>query len=77
MVMAFFPGRAMESQLAKSWDSLTVSRRDLVARPRAAEASQWAGVSIVLGAIAVILARTGGAERAALPDQQPVVPLSR
>jgi len=43
MLMAFFPERVMEIRLAKPWDSLAVSRRDLVARPRAAEASQWAG----------------------------------
>ena len=33
----------MEIRLAKPWDSLAVSRRDLVARSRAAEASEWAG----------------------------------
>ena len=43
MLMAFFPEQAMEIQLAKPRESLAVSRRDLVARPRAAEASQWAG----------------------------------
>jgi hypothetical protein len=36
MLMAFFPERVMEIQLAKPWDSLAVSRRDLVARLRAA-----------------------------------------
>jgi hypothetical protein len=40
--MAFFPERAMEIQLAKPRESLTVRRRDLVVRPRAAEASQRA-----------------------------------
>ena len=42
MLMALSLERAMEIQLAKPWDSLAVSRRDLVARPRAAEASQRA-----------------------------------
>ena len=42
MLMAFFQARGMEIQLAKPWDSLAVSRRDLVALPRAAEASQRA-----------------------------------
>jgi hypothetical protein len=40
--MAFFPERMMEIQLAKPWDSLAVSHRDLVAQPRAVEASQRA-----------------------------------
>ncbi|MDQ6794017.1 MAG: DMT family transporter, partial [Chloroflexota bacterium] len=34
--------------------------------------SQWLGVAIVLGAIAVILGRTSGAEAAIVPGQQPV-----
>jgi len=42
MLMAFFQERAMEIQLAKPRESLAVSRRDLVAWPRAAEASQRA-----------------------------------
>ena len=42
MLMAFFQERAMEIQLAKPRESLAVSRRDLVARPRATKASQRA-----------------------------------
>ena len=42
MLMAFFPERAMEIQLAKPRESLAVRRQDLVARPRAAEARQRA-----------------------------------
>ena len=42
MLMAFFPEQAMEIQLAKPRESLAVSRRDLVARPRATKASQRA-----------------------------------
>ena len=42
MLMAFFQARAMEIQLAKRRESLAVSRRDFVAPPRAAEASQRA-----------------------------------
>ncbi len=42
MLMAFFQERAMDIQLAKPRESLAVSRRDLVAWPRAAEASQRA-----------------------------------
>jgi len=42
MLMAFFQTRAIEIQLAKPRESLAVSRRDLVAPPRAAEASQRA-----------------------------------
>ena len=42
MLMAFFQARAMEIQLAKRRESLAVSRRDLAAPPRAAEASQRA-----------------------------------
>ena len=42
MLMAFVQERAIEIQLAKPRESLAVSRRDLVAPPRAAEASQWA-----------------------------------
>jgi hypothetical protein len=43
ILMAFFREQATEVRPAKRRDSLAVSRRDLVARPRAAEASQWAG----------------------------------
>jgi hypothetical protein len=42
MLMALSLERAMKIQLAKPWDSLAVSRRDLVAQPRAVEASQRA-----------------------------------
>ena len=45
MLTAFFPEPVMEIRLAKRWDSLAVSRRDLVARPRAEEASEWAGAT--------------------------------
>jgi hypothetical protein len=42
MLMVFFPERALEIQAAKPRESLAVSRRDLVARPRPEEANQRA-----------------------------------
>jgi hypothetical protein len=42
MLMAFFPERAQEIQMAKPRESLAVSYRDLVARPLAEEANQQA-----------------------------------
>jgi len=42
MLMAFFPERALEIQMAKPRESLAVSYRDLVARPLAEEANQQA-----------------------------------